>query len=212
MESRVTVSRAKGPGNLGIGHREWRCNLYIYRLSDDSIERGLVKAGVEDNRKKLCQFRIKPGCRGSKISCLLFWKLQIKEREANAWHCVVSGTPGADMSVHFSWTVSGEVHGLGYLAPLLPDIYHSPECGEGKQAVTRECGAQSCDYFFWRFLSIFGNKFLIFKDRILGNREFLVKSDMSLCVSSRDTDWCVQVHTSYPHRAKYTHILWQQWC
>jgi len=36
--------------------------------------------------------------------------------------------------------------------------------------------------------SIFGNKFLVFKDRIHGNREYQVKSDRTLHVLSRDKD------------------------
>jgi len=54
--------------------------------------------------------------------------------------------------------------------------------------------------FFGRFGSIFGI-FLVFKDRILGNREFQVRSDRILHIFSRDKDWSVEVHTSYPHGA-----------
>ena len=49
----------------------------------------------------------------------------------------------------------------------------------------------------FRFLSIFGNKFLVFKYKIIGNREFLIKGDGTLYVSSRDNEWCVEVHMSY---------------
>ena len=42
--------------------------------------------------------------------------------------------------------------------------------------------------FFWTILVNFWKKILGFKDRILGNREFQVKSDRTFHVSSRDKD------------------------
>jgi len=59
--------------------------------------------------------------------------------------------------------------------------------GEGRSPVRRGCGAQPYD-FFGGFLSIFGNRFLFFEDRIVGNRELQIKSDGPLRVSSRDKD------------------------
>ena len=55
---------------------------------------------------------------------------------------------------------------------------------------------------FWMILVNFWKQIFGFKDRILGNREFLVMSDRISRVSSRDKDWCVEVHTSYPHGAE----------
>ena len=92
----------------------------------------------------------------------------------------------------------GEVHGPGYPAPLRPDIYHPPGWGKWHSPEKKECRAQPHD-FFGLFLSILGNKCLIFKDRSLGNKDFLVKGDRTLHVSPRDKDRCVEVHMSYPH-------------
>jgi len=73
--------------------------------------------------------------------------------------------------------------------------------GEGTQARKEGVRGAAPQLFFGRFLSIFGNKFLVFTDRILGNRDFLVVRNRTLQVSSRVKDWCVEVHTSYPHGA-----------
>ena len=71
----------------------------------------------------------------------------------------------------------GEVHGPGYPAPLRPDIYYPPAWVEGAQPCKEGVrGAATRLIFFGRFLWIFGNKFLVFTDRIHGNRECQFKS------------------------------------
>jgi len=51
-------------------------------------------------------------------------------------------------------------------------------CDE-RSSVSTGCGAQPCELFFDDFLSIFRKKFLVLKDRILGNTK-LQKSSPSM--------------------------------
>ena len=60
---------------------------------------------------------------------------------------------------------------------------------KGRSLIRGECKAQPRDFFFnRRFSSIFENQFLVFENRILSNREFLVESDKTLHFSWRDKD------------------------
>ena len=93
------------------------------------------------------------------------------------------------------------MHGPGYPTPLRLDNHHPPGWGDGAQPHKEGVRGAAPRFFFGRFLSIFGNKCLVFKDRILENSKFQVESDRTLHVSSRDKESCVEVHTSYPHGA-----------
>jgi len=58
----------------------------------------------------------------------------------------------------------------------------------GREVVRSPWVRGSPAIFFWTILVNFWKKILGFKDRILGNREFQVKSDRTFHVSSRDKD------------------------
>jgi len=47
----------------------------------------------------------------------------------------------------------------------------------------------------------FRDKFVVFKDAIYEMKEFEVETRLTVLVSSRGKDWCVEVHKDYPHGA-----------
>jgi len=64
------------------------------------------------------------------------------------------------------------VHGPGFPTTLLIDIWHLSWWVGGAQHCKEGVRGAATLLFFDNFWSIFGKKFLVFKDKIIGNTEF----------------------------------------
>ena len=64
------------------------------------------------------------------------------------------------------------MHGPGYPAGVRTDIWHPPRWWGATQPCKKGVRGAAPRIFFDDFLSVFGKKFLVLKDRILGNTEF----------------------------------------